>query len=179
MLRETSIDEMPHGCKTHEEALLWLWKLCGGRDMVPLTTLCPGELDTPYANCRKEVAYVRRLHSIVHAFEDKHLDNGLRSLLLQCGLLGRTLYNVHLLRRRGMFDHGNKFFLCVLLKERHVRNVAVHFPLLRHVLRLEFVPTQKVYYPHIAPGIRCGCGAFYFHRYHLLLQRSSAHTPVD
>lgn len=103
-------------CKNRKEALNSSRQPFGGREMVALTLLRPGEFDTPYANFREEVAYLERLCLIIRAFEEKRLDDVARVPSLQRVLRDRTRHNVHLLRRRGRLNHENSFRLRVRVK---------------------------------------------------------------
>lgn len=56
MVRETRVDGVSHGLKTRKEALVFMWKRCGGHDMVALTMLWNGTIDYLYAYFLEEVA---------------------------------------------------------------------------------------------------------------------------
>lgn len=59
---------------------------------------------------------MRRLDYLISACEAKKQDIAERLPSLHWVLFDRTLHNVHLLRRLGMFDHENNFCLCLRSK---------------------------------------------------------------
>lgn len=75
--------------------------------MVALIVLRPNGFEIPYAYCLEYVAYVRRLHDLIRACRAKERGDVERGSSLHWVLLNCTLHNVHLLRRREIFDHEN------------------------------------------------------------------------
>lgn len=65
MLRKTLIEDMPNGSETHEEAFASMWQYCRGLEMVDVTELRRGKLDTPYAYFHEYVTYVCHLHALI------------------------------------------------------------------------------------------------------------------